>query len=49
MVAAAIIRGKQVLYPRGATRLEAGDQLLVVAGREVKVEAVKEAAGDWTA
>ena len=45
MVAAAVIRAKQVLYPRGATRLQAGDQLLVVAGRDIKIEAVQEAEG----
>ena len=49
MVAAAVIRGRQVLYPRGATRLEAGDQLLVVAGKDVKIEALKEAEEERTA
>jgi len=39
-----VIRGRQVLHPRGATRLEAGDQLLVVAGKNIKIEAVKAAA-----
>lgn len=47
LVAVAVIRGQQVQLPKGMTRLEADDQILIAAGNTENVELFKRlAAGD---
>jgi CIC family chloride channel protein len=43
LVAVAVIRNQQVLFPRGSTRLDPGDQLLIVTGNNIELEALERA------
>jgi len=45
LLAVAIIRDQHIELPRGSTRLEGGDQLLIVASETITVEAFKQLAG----
>jgi cell volume regulation protein A len=45
LLAVAIIRDQQILLPRGSTRLEGCDQLLIAANETTSVEAFKQLAG----
>jgi chloride channel protein, CIC family len=45
LLSVAIIRDQQVQLPRGSSRLEGGDQLLVVASRVTNVEVFERLAG----
>jgi CIC family chloride channel protein len=46
LLAVAIIRDDGVHLPRGSTRIESGDQLLIVANAMTSVESFKQLAGD---
>lgn len=46
LVAVAVIRDQSVLVPRGTTRLEAKDQLLIATGTAENIEVIRGLAGD---
>jgi Trk K+ transport system NAD-binding subunit len=45
LLAVVIIRDQQIQLPRGSTRIQGGDQLLVVASETTSIESFKQLAG----